>query len=109
MPRKSVTVDNSQKIQAVVDRYFQTIEEYCTARKIPLERMAMRLQKRPQAVRVAKVASFEVRKGNQVKRVGDVFENDDIYLITNKVYNRLMASTEVDVTSVEDAGLFDIL
>ena len=102
---KRNTTKPIDRVQAVADAYVQAIVSHCEANKLSLRSVATALIKRPQNVRVAKVANFQI-SGVAVK---DLFESEDIYYITNKAYNSFKQQLEVDINGVQNDELLKAL
>lgn len=103
MPRKTNTPID--RVQAVADVYVNTILDYCKANNLPVKRTVGALLKRKQAVRVGKMASFQI-SGTPVS---ELLNTEEIYYATNKAYSQFNRQQEVDIEGVQNDELLQAL
>lgn len=103
MEQIKLTID--EKISTITNVYVSLVKTYCQQHKVNYKQMCEKLLLRHNSVRLAKVANFEVSG----TKLSDIFENDDLYTITNKVYGEFRRATEVSIDSVQDDQLLSQL
>lgn len=89
------------RISLVVDTYVSSIQSYIEAHSLNRTKAIQAILKRPNAVRVGKIASFQISG----VPVNQLFSTEDIYTITNRVYNQFNRVIEPDVSGVTNDTL----
>lgn len=98
---EQIKLTTDEKISTIVTVYVELVKTYCQQHKINYKQMCEKLLLRYNSVRLAKVANFEVSG----TKLSDIFDNDSLYTITNKVYGEFRRATEVSVDSIQDDEL----
>ena len=85
------------KVDKIVNIYTDTIDKFISSRKLQPVPQYEKLLQRPNSVRVAKVANFQIidDKSGEVILIKDIVaDEEELYSIVNKIYNYFRSKTE---------------